>query len=1111
MALSYTSAVERDVKRVRVAAGPLAASDVLLPLTSLLALLTIGLAYAGTAQTAAQRWPSSSSAPVNLNTVRDAAALEAILQPALPHEADRRFAAHTLFEAIAARREAGEPLANVGALADLTVPAASVDATPLLIDYKARLETLRERQRTRSAPPPDVLPILSGDALAALKPSLVVRTRDEMRGLVMRHAALYIGAFYAVLAIWRIRRVPGDVWLLAAVHLLTAIGFALLVSRVDPLRDTALFIRYTIGIVCGLAVMAAAALIDFRKAALLRLSYVPLVAAFVLSLLLLLFGDGPGTSRARVNLGPVQPIEAIRLLLAFFLAGYFAQRWELLRQVRSPLIGSRRVPAWLHLPRPEYIVPMAVGIGAALLFFALQRDLGPALFLSCLFLAMYAVARARIVMPLVGAGVLSIGFAIGYLVNLSDTLTARVRMWQSPWDNAVRGGDQIAQSLWAVATGGWHGTGLGFGDTRYLPAGHTDLVLSAVGEELGLIGLLAVAAVYAAITARGFRIALRAATDYGFFLALAITLFLIVPVLMMAAGVFGVMPLTGVVTPFLSYGGSAMVANLAGLGVLMAIDAQRSPAADTTPFRRSTMYLGATLTAAAVMIAVVMASAATVSADALATRPHLGVQADGMRRFQHNPRVLDVARGIPRGTIVDRRGLALATGNAGAVKQARADYARFGVTVDTRCGESQSRCYPLGAAAFHLLGNADSRVNWSAPNTSYVERDADARLRGFDDHATTVAVPASTGGESYAAIRRDYRELLPLLRHRYDPTHPAVRAVLDRPRDLKLTVDAPLQSRIGGILERYAARSKTGRAAAIVIDVESGQLLSIASYPFPVQNESSAALPDEAALLDRARYGLYPPGSTFKLVTAAAALDSNLGASNDTFGCAYLPNGRVGAKIAGWNRPVRDDVLDTRPHGRLRMHDGLVSSCNAYFAQLAIGVGPKALMEMAARAGIVTTPSASIQRMRDTLPQAGYGQGDVVATPLRMARVAAAIANRGVLRDVSWEDGRADAAGRERFVSSEAAHLLAQYMRDAVQSGTGRALRSHPMRIAGKTGTAEVQGAASHSWFVGFAPFDADARIAFAVIVENAGYGAAAAVPIAGEIVSAAADLGLIK
>src|SRR6185503_6147503 len=101
---------------------------------------------------------------------------------------------------------------------------------------------------------------------------------------------------------------------------------------------------------------------------------------------------------------------------------------------------------------------------------------------------------------------------------------------------------------------------------------------------------------------------------------------------------------------------------------------------------------------------------------------------------------------------------------------------------------------------------------------------------------------------------------------------------------------------------------------------------------------------DDHSLLDRARYGLYPPGSTFKLVTAAAALRRDMNLSHTTFTCSGLPDGRVGAKVGNWGT-VRDDVLDRHPHGALSMHDGLVHSCNAYFAQLAVRVGPEALLE----------------------------------------------------------------------------------------------------------------------------------------------------------------------
>ena len=241
--------------------------------------------------------------------------------------------------------------------------------------------------------------------------------------------------------------------------------------------------------------MTAVSLVDFGRIGFAELSYLPLVGALSLSVLLILFGSGPGSSAAKVNLGPVQPIEAIRLLLALFLAGYFARRWELLRdaaqQRRSATSGCRRGST---CRAPNTCCRSSPASALRSLFFFLQKDLGPALFLCCVFLAVYAVARGRVGMAVAGFAAARARLLCRLSAATSRaTLAERVRMWQSPWDNAVAGGDQVAQAIWAMATGGR------FGHRPRprrlaLSAGRPHRsVLAAIGEELGAVGLIVVA------------------------------------------------------------------------------------------------------------------------------------------------------------------------------------------------------------------------------------------------------------------------------------------------------------------------------------------------------------------------------------------------------------------------------------------------------------------------------------------------------------------------------------------------------------------------------------------------------------------------------------------
>jgi cell division protein FtsW (lipid II flippase) len=731
MSVTFTAAAQRDRQESTRRSAEPSTHQLLLAATSIVAMLAIGLAYAGRVRVSAV--PAGVTV-TNLNAVIDARALEPALATAFPAAADRRFVSTQLAAYLASIRQRGGSVPNVGALMGATVTPDAIQRSAST-EYQSRLQRAIERAESRGAARPVRIALLTADDLSVIKPALIVRTREAFRRMTVRWSAFYFAAIWTVALMWFLAR--GDFALLGAAHLLTAVGFAVVLSRSDALRDTALFVRYVQGVLIGCAGLAAVSLIDFRKTALAAFTYIPLAGALFLSVLLVLFGSGPGGSNARVNLGPIQPVEAIRLLLGLFLAGYFARRWELLRQTRGRRFRDRQLPRWLHVPRPDYLLPVTVGVAVALLFFFLQKDLGPALFVSCVFLATYAIARDRLGLAVGGLAVLVAGFYVGYAVNISSTLSARVNMWQSAWDNVARGGDQIAQAIWALSTGGIVGSGLGLGDTRFVPAGYTDLPLAAIGEELGFIGLLCVAAAFVLIGWRGFRTALRATNDYAFFLATILTLFLIFPVLLMAAGMLGIAPLTGVVTPFVSYGGSAMVANFTAIGLIAAIGRSSSgprPAATDLPFHRGVRTLVSTLAVAAAVLIVALTNVQVLRANTYAVKPHLGMQADGVRRYQYNPRVLDLLAKIPRGSVFDRNGLPLATSDDAIARRAAAAYKKRGVDV-WPCAADEERCYPLGPPAFHVLGDVGNRRNWGAGNSSYVERDLQDRLRGFDDQA----------------------------------------------------------------------------------------------------------------------------------------------------------------------------------------------------------------------------------------------------------------------------------------------------------------------------------------------------------------------------------------
>ncbi len=987
-------------------------------------------------------------------------------------------------------------------------------------DPRERLETARKIYYLSGSLPNvgGIRHLLSGEQFRELKPTFVVRRPAQFRRAFWLWVTLFFAAFLAVHVWWSLRRFEGDPLLLPAVLALSGIGLILMISLRDPLRDNLLFVEFAQGAVLGAILLAGLSALDYQKL-LGKLTFVPLLASFALSVLLILFGHGPGTSDAKVNLLGFQPVEIIRLLLILFLAGFFASRWDVLRHARETRPSLARLTRRFDIPPVEYTAPVVVSVALSLVFFFLQRDMGPALVFASLFLVLYAVARGSVLVPAVGLGLVAAGFGFGYLIGVPHTVASRMAMWLSPWNNVVHGGDQLAHSLWAFATGGLTGMGIGRGDPGLVPAAHTDLILSALGEEWGFLGVAAVLALYAFLVYRSLRIATRSRSDYEFFLGTGLAAATALQVLLISAGALGVMPLSGVVTPFLSYGRTSMLANFAMIAMVAAISSRAGkPVAERLPpLRAGTRTLAAVF---AVCGAVVLAKAAYVQVLRSATvmgQGTLVVQADGARRYQYNPRFQDVMREIPKGSIYDRNGLPLATSNWDELEKHRAEYKQLGIDIDRACSRTDTRHYPLGGLLFDMLGDLRTRMRWGASNTSFVERDSARRLRGYDDRPELVQVKDPRSGRMDTVIRYDYRELVPLLRHRRDPQNPAVRRILDRPRDVKMSVDARLEVKLGEILRNQLRQAGKDKGAAVVMDAATGDLLAAVSLPVPPDRPEAAAPAPDAAnpFLDRARYGLYPPGSTFKVVTAMAALRKDAGLVHRTYECIRLPDGRVGNYIKGSSRPIRDDIQDTSPHGTVDMARGITVSCNAYFAQLGTyDVGAQALFDTAKLLGITVAAPDTAAQLHKSLPQSAYGQGQVVASPFQMARVAATVAAGGMMPQGRWITDENNVRTNEPapVLPPEAAQTLARFMRAVVTSGTGRRAAASDVAVAGKTGTAELADAPSHAWFIGFAPYGGTGRkLAVSVLVENGIYGGTAAAPAAAEIMSAAAKLGLMK
>lgn len=406
------------------------------------------------------------------------------------------------------------------------------------------------------------------------------RRRTELGLVVM--AVLITGALYTLASLGRSASIPANVGpfllvvlglfgtahiavrllapnadgtLLPMAALLNGLGYVF-IARLDADLAGLQAVWTAIGVAAFVATLAVVRRVrDLER---YRYTFALLGVALLMMPLLPVVGRNIRGARLWVRVGTVtfQPGELAKVALAVFFAAYLVEKRELLAGATASARGRA-------------LGPIVLAWAASLLVMTAERDLGSSLLFFALFISMLWVATARGAYLALGAGLFGAGAAFAY--SAFGHVQARVQTWLDPWSRAEGQGYQLVQAAYAFGSGGFAGAGPGLGTPGKIPAATTDFIFAAVGEELGLLGTAAVLVTFLLIVGAGLRIAVRATQPFEQLLAAGLTTILAVQTFVIIGGVTRLVPLTGVTLPFMSYGGSSLLANYVLLALLLRI------------------------------------------------------------------------------------------------------------------------------------------------------------------------------------------------------------------------------------------------------------------------------------------------------------------------------------------------------------------------------------------------------------------------------------------------------------------------------------------------------------------------------------------------------------
>jgi cell division protein FtsW (lipid II flippase) len=1037
------------------------------------------------------------------------------------------------------------------------------------------VEQLNENTSFRFIQAPHTIKLFSTKDFNNLRKekALIVRMPNEVNHWYFIIAVVFLAAFFLLHFVLSIRFPRADQFILPLLMVLTGMSILTLLSLQDPLRDR-FFGKSTLQyFITGIVIMFFLLWFDLRKfttdSGFFRMfvfkgvnsaarGWPWAVAAVGLLIMTIVFGTGPEGSGVKVNLFGFQPSEIVKFLIIIFLAAFFTNNEKFISEY------TRWQKRW------SFFWFALIAIAFAILMFLILGDLGPAMVVCFTFIILFSFSRGDFAYA-IGAVVfyvlsiwllknvvlatlittlvlfLSMMFirkqlsesAIMVLVIMASfllldkvpyldkvfpgpvqRLVERKAIWQDPWNNEVFGGDQIANGIWAMSSGGIQGQGIGEGFAKTIPEAHTDMILPSSGEEFGWAGILSIFIVFLIYLHRSIIIGRQSGRSFLFYLCSGIGIGTFIQFLLIAGGSTGALPLSGVSLPFMSYGGSSLIMNMIAAAFLLSASLVEGSSVQMNYMaKQHDRNLVPALIAALIGVVLlgVTVSKYLFNNKKWVVQPALVADRSGARMFSYNPRIAILMNRLGAGNLYDRNKRLLATSKPEFISQQMDSLATAGINPDylkSVAHKRLDRYYPFAEQMFFWTGDFNTGIFMGSTNGYYAEYAQIAELRGFSTPTTNFKVQATRFRENRFLPRestemtvqqRDYSALAPLLLAGINSK--AVEEFKKKNHDVQMTVDAKLQTQINIALQRLDTL-KNSRISVVVMEDSTGDVLASSSYPLPDINDPEKLtltpaeqnkLPYWVANQDLGFTYATQPGSTAKLVTAMSAFNK-LGMSAAKLRIQVYPQDLIRTKSE------EPDVA-----GNISIEEGIVQSNNPFFIRLANqqrlqeemgdlyietgmflrGVGGyyyngdlqdkeeqekwKQLWRKTEFRSVLSYNPNNIKRTRGRgVSGMAWGQGELIATPAAVARIAMGIANGGVLMPNRYIMKISDSLvvpkdGFPIAKDPQYAQLLTRYMRE---QSANKYQHLH-VYVAGKTGTPEriYKGERiNDGWFVFFAP-----------------------------------------